>query len=287
MACLNNIPLQIMSYNMHGYNQGEPLLQDVCVTKPIYDIILLQEHWLNPSKLSVLSTYTNYISVSKSSINDKAGILYGRPYGGLSILVRRNLFANFIETLLLRDRVIIIKCGGAIVINLYMPCDDGSVECQDVISEIISDIILTLSNVNYDYIIIGGDFNCDLYSNRNTAVLIKNFLSDFDIKFFRLNTTNGNNFTFSNVNRNCFSVLDFICVTSSLADYVESYSTVDCVNLSDHEPVQMRLNVPVKSPIYNCLFNSNSVNSNSHFQCPDGCSVVDSGKCYRFDKGNT
>jgi len=44
------LPLSIMSYNMHGYNQGFQTLRDLTLSMSP-DIILLQEHWLTPVNL--------------------------------------------------------------------------------------------------------------------------------------------------------------------------------------------------------------------------------------------
>ena len=41
----------VVSYNMHGYNQGSCLSRDViCSRAP--DVIRLQEHWLTPHNMS-------------------------------------------------------------------------------------------------------------------------------------------------------------------------------------------------------------------------------------------
>ena len=43
--------LAVISYNMHGYNQGFQTIRDfICDIKP--DLFLLQEHWLTTNKLS-------------------------------------------------------------------------------------------------------------------------------------------------------------------------------------------------------------------------------------------
>jgi len=48
-----------MSYNMHGFYQGHPVIDDLVNTlKP--DVILLQEHWLTPANL--LSSTAEYTS---------------------------------------------------------------------------------------------------------------------------------------------------------------------------------------------------------------------------------
>ena len=43
------IPLDICSYNMHGFRQGDLFLKNNLKN---YDIYCIQEHWLYPSTLS-------------------------------------------------------------------------------------------------------------------------------------------------------------------------------------------------------------------------------------------
>ena len=50
MANVNNSSLSIVSYNMHGFNQGLPAVENMIdVYNP--DVFLLQEHWLTPANL--------------------------------------------------------------------------------------------------------------------------------------------------------------------------------------------------------------------------------------------
>ncbi|KOB52115.1 reverse transcriptase, partial [Operophtera brumata] len=57
------------------------------------DVIALQETWLLPHDLGMLDTIdVNFTATSKSAVDTSAGILRGRPYGGVAILWRKNLF---------------------------------------------------------------------------------------------------------------------------------------------------------------------------------------------------
>ena len=46
MACVNE--LYIISYNMHGFNQGIEAVSSLLNGSDSPDVILLQEHWLTP-----------------------------------------------------------------------------------------------------------------------------------------------------------------------------------------------------------------------------------------------
>ncbi len=45
--------LCIVSYNMHGFNQGTPTVTELIADKSA-DIIMLQEHWLTPANLNLI-----------------------------------------------------------------------------------------------------------------------------------------------------------------------------------------------------------------------------------------
>ena len=59
----NTIRVKIMSFNMHGFHQGCPVLDDMIeLFNP--DVLLLQEHWLTPANLNKFdSHFTNYFSL--------------------------------------------------------------------------------------------------------------------------------------------------------------------------------------------------------------------------------
>jgi len=61
----------VVSYNLHGYNQGFYGIKDlVNVSSP--DVIMVQEHWLYPSNLFKLDEVASgYISFGSSAMNDK------------------------------------------------------------------------------------------------------------------------------------------------------------------------------------------------------------------------
>jgi len=81
--------LSILTFNLHGYNQGGNYLKEICNTK-MHDFIFVQEHWLIPSELYKLKSLSNeYVLFGKSAMKDILGcsVLWGRPFGGVSILL--------------------------------------------------------------------------------------------------------------------------------------------------------------------------------------------------------
>ena len=75
------------------------------------DIIFLQEHWLTPSNLDKFSVdFPSYFSFGASAMDraDEVGILRGRPYGGVMVLMMHELL-HLIQTLCANERLIVIK----------------------------------------------------------------------------------------------------------------------------------------------------------------------------------
>ena len=79
-----NKQFNMLTFNMHGFNQGAEFLTDAC-TSLEYDVIFLQEHWLSEANMSKLHTFNNnylMFGISAMSVATATGILIGRPYGG-------------------------------------------------------------------------------------------------------------------------------------------------------------------------------------------------------------
>jgi hypothetical protein len=91
--------LSVCTYNMHGFNQGSNLLSNLCAELEFNtDVILLQEHWLTPDNMYKVINFGNrYLCFGMSAMEQAVSrsILYGRPYGGVCILIKSSL-ANMI-----------------------------------------------------------------------------------------------------------------------------------------------------------------------------------------------
>jgi len=81
--------ISIVSYNMHGYNQGSHTVRDLILSrKPA--VFLLQEHWLTAANLSKFeSNFPQYMCFGSSAMSSdvQSGVLRGRPFGGVMTLV--------------------------------------------------------------------------------------------------------------------------------------------------------------------------------------------------------
>jgi len=99
--------LEIVSYNMHGFNQGHIVVNDMITNNNNnVDVFLLQEHWLTPSNLSLFDTnFPGYFSYGSSAMSKQLerGMLSGRPFGGVMILIK-NALRTLTETIYCEER---------------------------------------------------------------------------------------------------------------------------------------------------------------------------------------
>lgn len=129
----------VVSYNLRGFNQGRPGIDDLISTRNP-DIILVQEHWLTPTNLDKFDCFVTYKAYGCSAMNDMlgSGMLYGRPFGGVMSLIH-DRFQSITTVIGCSDRYVIIKVGGYIIINVYLPCA-GTTDRDKLYDSILNEI---------------------------------------------------------------------------------------------------------------------------------------------------
>jgi len=109
----SNHLIHFVTYNLHGFNQGISYLDYLCSTN--VELILLQETWLNDDAFSLMldDFSEKYILFCSSPMNAclSTGILKGRPFGGLGILMRKEFYNAFrsVECLVLNLILFVLK----------------------------------------------------------------------------------------------------------------------------------------------------------------------------------
>ena len=123
---INNSVFRTVTFKMHGMNQSSSMLHHLC-TETYSDVIFIQEHWLTPDKLNQIFGFSdNYIGFGISAMEDKvaSGIFYGRPHGGVAVLVN-NKYSKLIHNVICRERYVIIMIESVAFVNVYFPCKSG------------------------------------------------------------------------------------------------------------------------------------------------------------------
>ena len=130
----SNSNLKIISFNMHGFNQGRQTVCDLIVS--LYpDVFLLQEHWLTHAGLIKFNEFkTKYFTFGSSAMQNEVqqGMLSGRPYGGVMTMINNNLRSQT-ETIYCSDRFNIVRISNLLVINVYLPCRGSDDRLHDLL----------------------------------------------------------------------------------------------------------------------------------------------------------
>jgi len=229
--------LTVVSYNLHGLNQGSVgLLELIC--KLDLDVLMIQEHWLtSPDNLIKLDNISlNYTVFGSSAMNERvcSGPLYGRPFGGTAIIVR-NIHITATNCINSSDRYTAIKINNYLLITVYMPCV-GTAQRDLIYVDLLAELDALFISHPDCHFIIAGDFNTDLNCNSSASRTVNKFISDNCLSLCDTIFPLAKNQTYYNESTQCSSTIDYI-LTSHIDDVI-AYNIVDLdINLSDHFPV--------------------------------------------------
>ncbi len=162
---MDSTSLRLASYNSQGSGVSRiQTLKDISLN---HDVILVQEHWLHSSQLSIFeSNIPDMCAHGVSAIKDNA-ILVGRPHGGVACLWRRSLKAKVTPVDINNERFCALKLEmkhtTLLIICVYMPCDSNIrySHTSNMYRDVLHCITELCNNECVDSIIIGGDFNTD------------------------------------------------------------------------------------------------------------------------------
>ena len=232
--------LKIVSFNMHGFFQGSPVIRDMIVNyKP--DVFLLQEHWLTPANLHRFDSFDDsYFSFGCSAMTKhvETGMLRGRPFGGVVALISNDL-RSCTETIHCDDRYAIIRIANYILINVYMPCS-GTPDRLLICDDLLADIWSWRERYKDCQCIIAGDFNVDLQSNDIVAHRFQSFIQDCSLTRCDVLFPTASVNTYVNIALNQESHIDYI-LTSCSSDVTDFVILDPDINFSDHLPLLVTL----------------------------------------------
>jgi len=244
-CCTQSQKLNLVTYNMHGFSQGyltiRDLIQDVSP-----DIFLVQEHWLTPVNMSKFQfMFSDYLTFGSSAMSSsvETGILRGRPYGGVAIMINNRL-RQYTRTICAAERYVIVKISNYLFVNWHLPCS-GTSNRQLIIEEILAEVDTCIKYHNDCNLVLGGDFNCDLDSSDSVTNIISDFMKENNLH--RCDSAAGSTkaFTYCSDALGHYSCIDFVL----MSDVVNlcSYSVKECgSNLSDHLPVMVQFTCDVE-----------------------------------------
>ena len=228
--------LSVVTFNMHGFNQGWPTVLEL-MNNFEASVILLQEHWQTPANLSKFNELSDsYFCFGSSAMSNvvESGLLRGRPFGGIMCLIKKSLRSST-ETIFCSDRFAVVRVLNYLIVNLYLPCvgtENRQIICDDLLAQIAN----WYDQYSTCDLILAGDFNVDLDSNDYVALAVTQFLATRNV--VRCDTLFSSTKTATYVNDALmqYSTIDFIA--TSTPGVVEDFSVLEWPNnFSDHLPV--------------------------------------------------
>ena len=227
----NKLDFSILSYNSQGSGPGK--LEYISQLLHDHDLVLLQKHWLMASQFGIYSQqikdcYSHCISAMSST-----EILQGRPYGGCSILWKKNLVAcvSPISTVSKRLCAIMIMMNNVslLLCNVYMPTGTSASSMEEYRS-VLNKIKSIILNNNCIYVIIGGDFNTDFSKTGGNVNQLKLFIEKENLKAALDHEVNKVLFTYESKSNMSKSLIDHFLINESLLQNVDVYKLLHDVN---------------------------------------------------------
>ncbi|CAG2207347.1 unnamed protein product [Mytilus edulis] len=237
----SNSTLRILDFNCKNILTCGPLFKEL---ESKIDIFLLQEHWLYDCQLNLLQElHSDFTGTGKAvDSNDPIQPLHmPRGYGGVAILWKKNL-DKLVTTLPIgNERIQCIELSGnqkLLFISIYLPCKSSDnhlnelYECIDQLHEIMEVYKTT------HQIIIGGDFNENIFKENNSNR--KNYILDF-MSDHNLSTTEVG-ITYTHTSGISSSAIDYILYQEKFKDFIINIEKPDIIsNVSDHLPILLQL----------------------------------------------
>ena len=259
---INNF--SIVSYNCHGFNQGKEGLSRIC-SDIVPEVIFIQEHWLSSINNSELLTCShNYTCYFSSAMDDviSRGILRGRPFGGVAIIVRNNLVVQC-KLIAKSERFIAISIGRVIFINIYGSSANKKDDKLSINADMLSQIDDLLSQHSYmNNCVMGGDFDADIRKDGDVSQIFSDFLVSHGMVSSIGTSPYRTAYTYCNTSLGGCSTIDYFAFPQNVAGLVQQNEVLDVEpNFSDHYPVMLTLSHEFVSD-YMCLIEDVITESN-------------------------
>ena len=236
MAVLQHSNISLCTYNCRSYKNSTDEINELCEQ---YDFVLLQEHWLLPNELSLLSQLNcKFVAVAHSSVEIDKDILVGRPYGGTAIMYNKCLASSVtsIETHEPRLTAVTLSTnvGPKLIVCAYMPTDTGDGECIEEFISVCSAITALYEECNAVHLIVAGDFNCHIGSRLYDS--FRHLIQDNKL-LISDETRLVNAFTYCNDAGTASSWIDHVLCSAVIDKHVSSVDVLTSFVTSDHKPL--------------------------------------------------
>lgn len=253
-----NNKAKFVTFNCRSLVRSMDCIRTLCKSS---HLIALQETCLLPHDIPLLGAVDrDFEYIGKSAVDVSAGVLRGRPFGGVAILWRKNVFSAVTAVPCASDRIVAVKVSVAecsfLVFSVYMPTDDQAhlVEFTHCLSEI--NAIIDSCEIDYSYIL--GDFNA--HPGRRFGNELQSFCADqkwtcVDMELLGLES---GSYTYVSDSHGTSSWLDHCVVTQAARHTVDKVLINHSVFWSDHFPLEIQCSLNVLIPKTTFCSNHNS-----------------------------
>ena len=243
MFILILLMLQISTYNCQSSKRNAGGIHKICDSS---DILFLQEHWLFPTDLSSLnSIHDVFTSFGISSMDPSAGLMAGRPFGGVAVLWRNSLSQHVKPVLYNDDRIIGLECNlGSIKILLvgaYLPYNTH--QNFDIYVHYLAKLKVIIDDFDSPYVCVLGDFNADMVKATEFGKELEIFCQDSQLFVADVMHLPRNSTTHINDGHGTESWLDHIVCTQAFLGIINVVGIDHSVLSSDHFPLFAKIDI--------------------------------------------
>ena len=236
--------IKVASYNCNSIRCNIENVKDLLKRN---DIVALQELMLLEDDLGYLSGIDSNMShTAFVRDNIENGINTGRPSKGVALFWNKS-FTSIVPLKINEWLIGIIfesAIGRTLILNVYLPYDNGSTDSIDNYRSSLAIIESVLDDQTVNNVCILGDFNADPQKGRfwsELLFLINNYNLIPDINYL-----SNDSFTYLSPAHNTTSWLDHILCSQNLCNYVSEISINYDLSLYDHFPVEISFNVDLE-----------------------------------------
>lgn len=240
----------MVTFNCKNIKRSVEGIRQLC---KVADIIALQETWLLPTDLPFLASVDeDFGSTGRFAVDTSAGILRGRPYGGVALLWRKSMFQCVSVIPCDNPRISAIRLSTndqpVLVLSVYMLTD-----CEKNLSEFtdcLSAISAIIDENSVESVFILGDFNAHPGEPFCSELLDFSAEQDWICADISKLSLSSNTVTFISDAHGSLRWLDHCLVTRAAWPCVVNTYVRDDVYWSDHFPLVIECNLNVISKKY-------------------------------------
>ena len=157
--------IRVSSYNCKSLKRNVSGISKTC---DVSDIVFLQEHWLFPEELPLLNNvHRDFTGFGSSSIDPSAGVVMGRPFGGVGVLWK-NALASYLKLISFDDGIVGLECylNGVkfIFLGFYLPDDTELGSICILVSQL--NVYCIVDDFESHFVCISGDFDAGVFKFR-------------------------------------------------------------------------------------------------------------------------